>query len=792
LHLQQHFITFAIVLQKTIIILIMLCWPIVMKAQQTSTISCNYVLKGIIIDEHDTSPLDYSSVFIPELNKGFVTDSLGNFIINGICPGTYTFRLSHVGCDERDTVLNLQLPYPFLQLVLEHHAEELLETVIISKVLIRNSVSEVSSQVKNKELKDPTADLGKLLSTITGVTNLQTGPTIFKPVIQGMHSDRVLIVNNGVRLESQSWGAEHAPEIDASSAQQLSVVKGAGSIQYGTDAMGGVIIFQNENIDFSGKLKGVFKSGFNSNNLGTGFHGQLEQGYILKNKQQIAWHVNGTFRKAADASAPKYVLSNTAMDEYAGQATLQWKIPGKIPLTFLSRYSYYNRNMGILSASHIGNLEDLNVALESIRPTIINPKSFNINNPKQSVRHQTISNRISFKIKRHNINLQYDFQTDMRQEFDIRRGNRSNTPALDLQLNAHHIGTQYLSVKNIWTTKAGVDYYYRYNKNVPGTGIRPIIPDYVNNAIAIWLFQAVELEKITFEVGLRYEHHSYDVFKFDNNNKLTKPSYQFNNAAALLGFKWKINDLITWNSSLGISSRSPNVNELFSEGLHQSAAAIEYGDSTLVPERGFKWSQNIAFRWNQLISIDVTPFANYISNYIYLNPLNEPVLTIRGAFPAFDYRQTDVFFGGIDADITVHPSIKWMKLFAKYSYIRIVKINDGQELINTPPNRITIGSGVETFQWKGFQNLYFDIEIAYVAEQFRVNPNLDYSAPPKGYALLNVSAGSEKALKNGNRLGFGVSVNNALNTTYRDYLDRFRYFADAPGININGRLYFIL
>lgn len=779
-------------LQKTIFLIHLSCFSFILKAEQETAHVCDQELKGIIIDEHDTSPLDYSTIFIPELNKGFLTDSLGRFSIEGICPGTYTFRLSHVGCEERDTILTLQLPYPILQLVLEHHAEELLETVIISNRLIKYTNTEITSQVKGKDLKDPTADLGKLLSTITGVTNLQTGPTIFKPVIQGMHSDRVLIINKGVRLESQSWGAEHAPELDVSAAKQISVVKGAGSIQYGTDAMGGVVLLENLGFDYSGSLKGIFKSGFNSNNLGTGVHGQLEQGYTLKNKQQLAWQVNGTFRKAADASAPKYVLSNTAMDEYAGQAAVQWKIPGNFPLTIQSRYSFYNRNMGILSASHIGNLDDLKIALESNEPTIINPKTFKINNPRQFVRHQTLSNILTLAKKHHAFHLQYDFQTDNRQEFDIRRGNRSNTPALDLELIAHHVGAQYKFVKKTWTTKAGVDYYYRYNKNVPGTGIRPIIPDYINNAAAIWLFQSVELKKITFEGGLRYEHHSYDVFKFDNNNNLTKPFYQFNNAAALLGFKWNINDLITWNSSFGISSRAPNVNELFSEGLHQSAAAIEYGDSTLVPERGFKWSQNFAFRWNQLVSIDVTPYVNYISDYIYLNPLKEPVLTIRGAFPAFEYRQTNVNIGGIDVEITIHPNIKWLKIYSKYSYIRIVKSIDNEELINTPPNRITVGSGLETFQWKKYQNLYFDVELTYVAEQYRVDPSLDFKAPPQGYTLVNIAAGSETQLKGGQRIGYGFSINNLLNTTYRDYLDRFRYFADAPGINFNGRLYFIL
>ena len=73
--------------------------------------------------------------------------------------------------------------------------------------------------------------LGESLKSIAGVNSLQTGPSISKPVIHGVYSNRILILNNGVRQEGQNWGNDHAPEIDPFIATKLSVIKGPASIR---------------------------------------------------------------------------------------------------------------------------------------------------------------------------------------------------------------------------------------------------------------------------------------------------------------------------------------------------------------------------------------------------------------------------------------------------------------------------------------------------------------------------------------------------------------------------------
>ncbi|MEK9613321.1 MAG: Plug domain-containing protein, partial [Flavobacteriaceae bacterium] len=84
--------------------------------------------------------------------------------------------------------------------------------------------------------------LGDALNSLSGVSSLNTGNTVVKPLINGLHSSRVLIINNGVRMQDQEWGAEHAPNLDINSFGTLTLIKGAGALQFGGDAVGGVIV----------------------------------------------------------------------------------------------------------------------------------------------------------------------------------------------------------------------------------------------------------------------------------------------------------------------------------------------------------------------------------------------------------------------------------------------------------------------------------------------------------------------------------------------------------------------
>ena len=90
-------------------------------------------------------------------------------------------------------------------------------------------------------LNKPGNNLIDAISRIPGVAQITTGAAVSKPVIRGLSYNRVITLSNGVKQEGQQWGDEHGIEIDQYNAGRVEVLRGAASLIYGSDALGGVI-----------------------------------------------------------------------------------------------------------------------------------------------------------------------------------------------------------------------------------------------------------------------------------------------------------------------------------------------------------------------------------------------------------------------------------------------------------------------------------------------------------------------------------------------------------------------
>jgi hypothetical protein len=152
------------------------------------------------------------------------------------------------------------------------------------------------------------------LKKMAGVSSIQTGPSIMKPVIHGMHSQRVVIMNAGIRQEGQQWGSEHAPEIDPFIADRLTVVKGASSIRYGSDAVGGVILVEPRKLPHEPGLQAELNLVGMSNGRQGIASGLVEQ--HLGKFFDVCWRLQGTVKHAGNLSTPDLILENTAFREY--------------------------------------------------------------------------------------------------------------------------------------------------------------------------------------------------------------------------------------------------------------------------------------------------------------------------------------------------------------------------------------------------------------------------------------------------------------------------------------------
>ncbi len=222
---------------------------------RAQTKDCTYTLSGQITDEHDQSPLEYASIYIQDLGRGATADERGNYVLTNLCEGTYRLLIRHVGCEPKEAFITINKNM-IKAFALEHHTRELNEVVVKGEVEDTN-VSLATSELSETQLDQSRGKtLGESLKSLSGVNSLQSGPTISKPVINGLHSNRILIMNNGIRQEGQQWGQEHAPEIDPFSATGFKVIKGAATVRYGADAIGGIVLVEPPSLLSNREFKG--------------------------------------------------------------------------------------------------------------------------------------------------------------------------------------------------------------------------------------------------------------------------------------------------------------------------------------------------------------------------------------------------------------------------------------------------------------------------------------------------------------------------------------------------------
>ena len=763
---------------------------------------CVLNITGVVKDADTRAVLESATVSILELKRTVITNNEGKYLISGLCPGDYTIRVSHADCQTLD--YHVHMKEDLVRNIELSHAEQLLrEVVVVGAASVR--VEGMTGELRGKELAATRGlTLGESLQRITGVTVLQTGNNIYKPVIQGLHSSRILILNNGIRQEGQQWGSEHAPEIDPYIANRLTVIKGAASVRYGGDAIGGVVLVEPRLLQYHNKINGEINFAAFSNNRQGVISATAEGGF--DKKEQTAWRIQGSMKRGGNARTPDYWLRNSGSEEMNMSATAGWKKKNKGLELF---YSVFNTRIGIFSGSHIGNLTDLENVIRSGEPSHFNKNaefSYVIDRPYQSVQHHLVKLKaFSEQYEKSRISLILSSQYNTRKEFDITRS-ASILPQLQL---------------NLITSMADLIWEHFSNQKMKGSmglnlmhqnnsiNYRYFVPNYSAFDVGLWLAERYQTKFWQFELGIRYDNRSrFNITDNDRtpNNTLTGNAilpgepYGTRNFSGFSGtgvVAYKFNDNLRLSFTASTAWRAPQVNELFSNGLHHGAARIEKGDAGLHQEGAVSMLGSLLFN-NEKWETEIGAYTKWINDFIYLIPTYPPLLTIRGAFPSFVFSHTDARLTGLDLSLARMMG-NHFRIHFKASMLRAYDRSANTWLIQMPSDRYDLDLEYRLVDGKKFTQSSVRLGLQYVTEQKRVPPKgnievtnpdgsvdmqSDYALPPPAYSLVNLDASTNFMLSN-RVVGLVLSVNNLLNTSYRDYMNAFRYFALDRGRNIS-------
>ncbi|MCE7058594.1 TonB-dependent receptor [Dyadobacter sp. CY343] len=745
---------------------------------------CACFVKGVVRDKHSGQPVVGATVQILGQNKGVFTDASGRYELRDLCPGSYTMECRIVGYASFQHKLDLTAGHEenFNLEEQEVHLQDVEITAHRSEAPSSQPLTTISGTDLEKTRGQ---NLGESLKGVAGVTTLQTGSSISKPVIHGLHSNRILIMNNGVRQEGQQWGSEHAPEIDPFIATRLSVVKGAAGVRYGSDAIGGVILVETEELPYNKQLSGEVNAvGFSNGRQGVG-SATLQGG--IKGLKGFAWRAQGTIKRGGNIRTPRYFLDNTGISEKNFSLGAGYRNQGFGIDVFYSRFA---TKIGIFSGSHIGSVTDLLNVIKNGEPLIKSGFSYNIARPNQNVAHELIKAETHYHFK-NGSGIQWTFarQLNDRNEYDLHRPRNDSIAALNRPELTFKLST--LTNDVVWDHKpiagklagqVGISTLYQYNL-MDG---RPLIPNFNQFNIGLFWLERYVTNKWELEAGVRYDYRTLKTYRIVNREKIAN-DFQFANFSGTIGATRNFSERFSARLNVGSAWRAPNVSELFSDGVHHGAAAFEKGDATLQSEKALNTTASLKYA-DEKWSVEIVGYYNYISDYIYLKPQPEPILTIRGAFPYFKYTQTDASFTGID----LSASWKFAKnttIASKLSYLRVYDQRNDAFLVMIPPNRL---DNELKYELPGidekWHNTFVSVGNLLVARQKRVPANSDFLPPPKAYSLWNLQAGTSLRFSEKQELEIGVSIQNIFNTAYRDYLNRFRYYADEMGRNASLRL----
>ncbi|GAB3356065.1 TonB-dependent receptor [Arachidicoccus ginsenosidivorans] len=657
------------------------------------------------------------------------------------------------------------------------------------------------------------ANLAKILEAIPGLNILQTGNTIGKPVIDGLYGNRVLVINNGVKLEGQQWGVEHAPEIDPSLAQQITVVKGADGVRYGAEALGGAILLDPPPLPFyDSALHGEIALNGVSN--GRGGSGSAMLSSSFRRLPALAWRLQGSYNKLGNFRAKDYFLENTGMEQKNFSGALGYQGAHFGGQFF---FSQYQTSLGIFIGSDIGSVADLYARIHATGPFEKGEFSYDYRAPYQKVKHQLLKGDFYYNtVSGSRFEIKYNLQKDFRSEYDKRRSTRATIPITDLHLTTNTLEGSWQKVfAGKWHSTAGISFRAQSNYNDTITLANPVIPNYSANSVGLFGIERLSLnKKVELEAGMRFDYQAFNAagkrylyLYYDKDGNIVPNAEvpfrhdtlrlhggyhdyggdrKFKSFSFITGALWRPNTYWQVRSNLGLAWRAPNPEELYSFGLHQSVSSIEYGDSTLKSEQGYKWITTIS-KSGSRFDLNTNIYFQYIRNYIYLNPTDSFEQTVTGSYPVFRYLQTNALLRGIDlnAKYRFGNNGKLFEYELKASLLRANNLTKDTYLPFIPADRYT-----NSLQWnlpqlaKMTQN-YLSVNYLYVTRQKRYTPNSDFIAPPSPYGLWGIIAGTNLSFNGGTHtLALNITVDNLFNIAYRDYMNRFRYYTEDIGRNI--------
>lgn len=765
-------------------------------------------IRGRVTDAEDGSPLFGAVIYVSELKTGASTDSTGVFTIRNVPTGSFLAEVRMIGYASQAVTVTAQgydapdAPIAAISLLktpAEYHP------VIITGVSgaaerMRDPVP-MTLQTRDHILQHGATNAVSALTELPGISAVSTGNAIAKPVIRGLGYNRVVVLRNGIRQEGQQWGDEHGIEIDEFEIDRVEIIKGPGSIMYGSDAMAGVINFLTPRTVEEGTVNGEVIGSYQSNGLLIG-HSLMTAGNI----HGLSWQVRGSQKMAGNYSTPvDGNVANSGFKEYDASGFIglnrSW---GVSQLCF----STYNMMVALPEGERdsLGNflvpiaIDDTTSGEQSFTSEQLKGYNHSLDIPRQTIRHQRLVFSNSLFFGQSQLQIDIGYQRNDRNEF----GNILDPQEKELSMR---LTTSTLNAKYIFPDKngnqfvTGISMQRQTNQNL---GEELIIPEYTAQDAGAFLHIRRISGKWYFGAGLRGDMRllSARAVYIDSTGNFTNensPGYTtkfgtvertFSSFSAIAGVSYKAAEPVVFRINVARGFRVPNISELSSNGRHEGTFRYEVGNASLKPETSLQIDLGMTYTSDHF-NLELSAFSNDIQNYIFLSKVNsvfggDSIRDPSDPAPVFTFHQgrAQLFGGEIFTDLHPHP-LDWLHFENSLSYVfgQLAQQPDSMNCLPfMPPMKYQSELNAHLEKKIGpFEHAYFSTSVAVYFAQNRIYSAYGTETSTPSYVLLEAGAGTEVVNKKDKTIcRIFFSVNNLLNTKYQSHLSRLKYAPVNP------------
>ncbi|MDR9366897.1 MAG: TonB-dependent receptor [Balneolaceae bacterium] len=766
-------------------------------AQTASNIS----LQGTVTDSNG-EPLQAVNIVFPQLDRGASTKSDGSYQVSGLPTGTYTVVFSYIGYQNINREITLQSGETVSLNVELNETSISTESITVTGTPYASdpltTPADVDVLTGDTKFTQQTTSLGASLTDLSGVSSISTGSQMGKPVIRGLSGDRIRVLDDGVAMDYQQYGVRHGPNVDPFTSERIEVVRGAASVQYGSDALGGAVnVISNsipDAVDSQPFLQGEILSGFATNNNEFtgglylngasgrfGFTGTL----VRRSAGNMTAPDVATFQETNDTSAPKFSdeLDNTDYEQLNGSFGVGYQTTaGKIS----AEYTRWQNSHNFL----LPNGRGLGQNLE--------------NNSIQVKGNLQLGNNFILKPN-------FTYSGNLRQS-NPGGGNaepRSEIPDegfafLDI-LRESYTGKTELEHPEVGPFRGTVGLEYTYQDQAT-RGVEPLVPSADIQNFAAFIFEKAEFNNFTLSIGARLDSRTQEA---ESDTDLNLPNFDagetddvldqsYTEFSGSLGATYQFTESFSIASNIGRGFRAPSLFNLHVDGVHGGVAAYQVGDPFLEPERSL--NTDLSLRWRSTnVRAKVTVYRNAIDNYIFLINTGEFAGPSGGGPPILETTQGDARLYGGDASLTAQL-LPWLQVSGTFETVNGENVdNDIAEVDDLPMLPPTKFNGEVKFMQRrlaSLKNAFLSVGVEHSSSKEaagRYEPFWQFGNVPKfsnfgvastdAYTLLNVNVGAEIDLWS-RPISLQISAQNLLDEAYRDFLDTYKGYALSPGRNI--------